>query len=88
MSRDFPTACPTEIRSLDDAKTFFRFLYLVEKLAFHPDERFANYVDENGKRLYAAAKARELDRLMAQTFEVCDDPYAVAVEIAEFHDVY
>ncbi len=62
-----------EINTIDDVKMFAHQL-LDEKLNFHPDESFENYIDSKTHLpCYSAEEAQFRNHLMSRCFEVCDD---------------
>lgn len=72
---------PSSIRTVADARRFFRHLLEVERLSFHPDDRFSTYVEMGtGRRSYTPAQAAARDRLMRQVFAVVPDPYDLALK--------
>lgn len=74
----------TEIETIEDAKTFFRHLYQVEEVLFHPEDPFNGYIDlKTGKRCYTNVEAKQRDRLMKQCYDVCGDACEVSLEIMQ-----
>jgi hypothetical protein len=78
---------PDKITTLEDIRLFFVYLYFVDKVGFHPDEDFLEYVDgETGEPSYTKAAARKRNALMEQAFEVAAaadaDIYGIAMEVA------
>ena len=60
------------IKTIDDVKTFFKQL-LEESLNFHPDEDFTNYINcETREDTYSAEDADLRNRLMEESFVVCE----------------
>lgn len=63
----------TEIKTLNDVKAFAKHLVHVEKLSFHPDEDFNDYIKLNtNEPFYTSEEASKRNRLMNDCFEVCD----------------
>jgi hypothetical protein len=61
---------PDEIRTPQDIAQFFAYLYLVDRMSFHPDTRFGGYVDEKDQPAYTPKDARTRDRLMAKARDI------------------
>jgi hypothetical protein len=73
--------CPSSITCEQDARDFFRYLYKVENLSFHPDDSFEGYVRfGTGEPCFDAEQCKKYNSLMTQTFEVCC-PYTVGMEV-------
>lgn len=68
---------PEFIRNEKDIRAFFKYLYVVDSLAFHPDEKFETYghYDDQQKwiPLYTRKQAREMNRRMAWAWELVGD---------------
>ena len=56
---------PSSILTVDDVADFARFLVRELHLSFHPDDPFADYLDDK-------VLAGKLDTLMEQCFDVCE----------------
>lgn len=52
-------------------------------LAFHPDTRGADYINDDGKRTLSDGEAEQYDRDIDEAFETHADPYGVALTIME-----
>lgn len=62
-----------EIKTVKDVIEFFHHLAEEERLSFHPDENFEDYVNmKTNKPSYTQEEAHERDALMEQCFVVCD----------------
>ena len=73
--------CPTKIETVDDAKQFFRYLYMRD-VCFHPDDDFNEYVNHrSGVKSFSAGDCERFNGLMASTFDVCD-PYDIGLQVA------
>jgi hypothetical protein len=59
---------PDVIKTPEDIAEFFAHLYLVDRVQFHPDDRFVNYVDEKGRPAFTPDEILVRDRLMAEAF--------------------
>jgi hypothetical protein len=71
-----------EIKTIDDVKAFFRQL-LDEDLNFHPDTPFEDYIHgETRKPTYSIAEAAIRNKLMEQSFDVCEEVNIDIYEIA------
>jgi len=84
-------ALPENIRTIDDVRRFFEYLYAVDSVSFHPDDRFfrdgkVQYVDRGGNPTYTPAEAKLRDRLMSESWGVLGradvDIYCFAMWIA------
>jgi len=74
-----------KIQSVEGVRIFFALL-LDAGFNFHPDERFADYVDHaTGRDCFTIEEASGLDDLMAQAFAACRaadlDVYAVGLDV-------
>jgi hypothetical protein len=84
-------ACPDAITSTDDVKKFFIYLYRVEKLCFHPDDPFDDYIDFFTKeKTFSDEQCKRYDDLMRQSFDVCnkvdaDFIYEIGMQLCEEH---
>jgi hypothetical protein len=75
----------TNIKTLDDVKIFIKQL-VSEGTNAHPDEDFSNYVNiETGEDSYTPDEALLRNKLMKQSFQVCnrhnEDIYSIMQEI-------
>lgn len=75
----------TRITSVDDIKEFFPHLVNERKVAFHPDDRFGDYVSrENYQNTFSTEECAIYNRLMDESFEVCKknriDIYAIGLD--------
>lgn len=78
---------PRQIRTPEDVATFFKHITRVERINFHPDERFHTYGSGDPRGAWTVAytvkEADRRDRLMAQSFDVCSanhlDIYCMAM---------
>lgn len=62
-----------EIKTLKDVKTFVKHLVQVEKLSFHPDDDFNDYIQcESKMPFYSEKEANLRNRLMDDCFKVCE----------------
>lgn len=63
----------TKIETIEDVENFTRYLTNVEKLCFHPDDDFANYVEvKTGEPTYSVTEAIERNLFMEAAFSVCE----------------
>jgi hypothetical protein len=77
---------PAQIASTDSAWAFMRAAANYLSMGFHPDTRFAEYVERRDGELihlFDAADAARLDECMARCFDALTDPYAVACELLD-----
>ena len=75
----------TRITSVDDVKEFFHHLVYERKVAFHPDDRFEDYVSrENYQNTFSPDEWAIYNRLMDESFDVCEkngvDIYAIGLD--------
>lgn len=61
------------ITTLKDTRLFLTEVISKLGAAFHPDTEFEYYVDSEGNPIYSTDKAIELNRNLAECFEVCDN---------------
>jgi hypothetical protein len=77
----------TAITSKEDVRAFFEWLEEVAMCAFHPDDTFSNYVDEDGNQSFTNEDCALYDSLMGQCFETfqgeTDDIYSFACETSK-----
>lgn len=76
------------IKSIDDVKNFFQYLYTERKVAFHPDDEFSVYVNNDSKKpTFTPEECEEFDAAMSKCFAICDacdmDIYELATEIRD-----
>ena len=75
-----------QIKNLSDVETYFKQLILEEKLNFHPEEDFRNYVLlDTGLSSYNEEEAELRNHLLDECFDVCEryqaDIYQIGIEI-------
>ena len=77
----------SRIATLDDVKEFFGHLVNERRVAFHPDERFEDYVSREGQETFTEEECAIYNRLMEESFEVCEksnaDIYDVGTEVMQ-----
>ena len=69
-----------QIRSLDDAKRFFRDLQ-ARGLLFHPEDNPHTVVNARGDRVFTVSEAERLLDRMSEVYMFMADPCAYVVEI-------
>ena len=69
-----------KIQTVNDVKVFATHLVQVEKLSFHPDDDFKDYISCDKKPIYSEQEAELRNKLMNDCFKVCNDN---SVEIYE-----
>ena len=82
---------PSKIKNPNDVKDFFKYLVNVEKVNFHPDDDFDDYIDfKTKKKLFSKKEAQNLDQYMEDSFLVMDLPknkdkeiYTIGLEVME-----
>ena len=82
---------PSKIKNPNDVKEFFKYLVNVEKVNFHPDDDFDDYIDfKTKKKLFSKKEAQNLDQYMEDSFLVMDLPknkdkeiYTIGLEVME-----
>lgn len=83
-----------EIKTLNDVKAFATHLLEVEKLSFHPDDDFKDYMTSEGKPFYSENDANLRNKLMDDCFDVCQkagsDVYSIVYPIVhqQFKIIY
>lgn len=61
------------IKTLEDVQDFAKYLYNERGVAFHPDDDFADYAnDETGEQTFTDEEIPIFDRLMDECFVVCE----------------
>ena len=77
----------TRITSVDDVKDFFHHLVNERKVNFHPDDRFADYVSEDGVPSFSQEECAIYNHLMDESFDVCEnrgaDIYVIGLELMQ-----
>lgn len=63
----------TEIKNINDVKVFAKHLAEVEKLSFHPDDDFNNYITSEKQHFYSKSEAELRNKLMNDCFKVCNE---------------
>ena len=62
-----------KIRNENDVRMFFAYLIQQEKLNFHPDTNFSEYVNfETGEASFNVEEISHYNRLMNDSFLVCN----------------
>lgn len=75
----------SKIATVSDVKDFFLHLVCERSLYFCPDDRFEGYISSHdGKRLFTQEECAIYNRLMDESFDVCEkngaDIYAIGLE--------
>ena len=74
----------SKIETINDVRKFFGHLVNERRLTFHPDDNFEDYVSEDGANTFSEEECTIYNRLMDESFEVCDknsaDIYAIGLE--------
>ena len=75
------------IETIVDVQNLAKYLYNDRKVAFHPDDNFADYVsDETGKQTFSDEEIPIFIRLMDECFLVCERENRDIYEVmSEFH---
>jgi hypothetical protein len=75
------------INTISDVEQFAKHLVQVEKLSFHPDDDFKDYVTNSNQPFYTTQEAELRNKLMNDCFEVCErekvDVYGVLLKAIE-----
>lgn len=75
----------TKIATVDDVKAFFHHLVNERNANIHPDDRFEDYVSEDGGAFFSQEECAVYNRLMDESFDVCEkngaDIYAIGLEL-------
>ena len=75
-----------KIEKVEDVKAFAKHLTVIEKISFHPDDDFSDYVNtETQEPTYSQEEAELRNDLMNQCFKICEqnnvDIYDIMGEI-------
>jgi len=63
----------SRISTIEDVQDFAKYLYNERMLAFHPDDDFADYVnDETGEPSFSEEEIPLFNHLMDECFDVCE----------------
>ncbi len=77
----------TRITSVNDVKDFFHHLVNERKVNFHPDDRFEDYVPEDGVPSFSQEECAIYNHLMDESFDVCEkngaDIYAIGLGLMQ-----
>ena len=60
------------INTISDVEQFAKHLVQVEKLSFHPDDDFKDYVTNSNQPFYTTQEAELRNKLIDDCFEVCE----------------
>jgi hypothetical protein len=75
------------INTISDVEQFAKHLVQVEKLSFHPDDDFKDYLTNSNQPFYTTQEAELRNKLMNDCFEVCErekvDVYGVVLKADE-----
>jgi len=72
----------TIIQTINDVKAFAKHLVQVEKLSFHPDDDFKDYINiETDEPFYTEEEALFRNKLISDCFEVCNKEKVEIYEI-------
>jgi hypothetical protein len=74
---------PARIETLEDAENFVHYLLLEERLNFHPDTPFSDYIcSADGSPTYTPEQCAERERLLDRCFAIAGDGiYAIGLEL-------
>ena len=61
------------IVTIDDVREFFNHLVNERQVVFHPDDPFEDYKFGNGHRVFTQEECVVYNRLMDESFDVCED---------------
>jgi hypothetical protein len=92
MAKKHKVRLPRKIRTKEDIANFFAYLLLVDRLNFHPDTSFLNYVSyDSGTPLFGAREALVREELLKDAFIVADknklDIYGVGLDVLALTDL-
>ena len=76
----------SHINTLKDVRAFFNHLAFERNLSFHPDDDFSTYVHYlSNKPIFKEEEIKMYNRLMGESFEVCDkadhDIYEIGLQV-------
>ncbi|MGM9697900.1 MAG: hypothetical protein ACI3Y0_04585 [Prevotella sp.] len=62
-----------KIETTEDVSAFFNYLLREQKVNFHPDESFENYIDVVTREpSFTTQECKLFNRLMNESFDVCE----------------
>lgn len=78
-----------DIQTMQGVEQFLRYVIEPNGLAlgmgFHPDNDFADYIKENGEKIFSDNEAKTLNEMTSKCFDICEkqnaDIYALALDI-------
>ena len=63
----------SHITTIREVESFFDHLVFERKVNFHPDDAFADYINvETGEPTFSSVEISIYDRLMNESFEICE----------------
>ena len=76
----------SHIRTTADVEQFFRYLIEDEKVNFHPDDNFHDYIDmDTRQKSFSDAECSLYNRLMGECFDACAkegvEIYGIALDV-------
>ena len=75
-----------EINNTKDVKQFLYYLIDPQGLnlgmSFHPDDDFADYIGQNGERIFSETDTTTINQKLKECFEVCSKEKTDIYEIA------
>lgn len=77
------------IQTMQGVEQFLRYVIEPNGLAlgmgFHPDNDFADYIKENGEKVFSSDEAKTLNEMTSKCFDTCEkqnaDIYAFSLNI-------
>ncbi len=78
-----------DIQTMQGVEQFLRYVIEPNGLAlgmgFHPDNDFADYIKENGEKIFSDDEAKTLNEMTSKCFDICKkqnaDIFALALDI-------
>lgn len=84
--KPWPVLPDTTVEALEKwANQFLDWCCSEIGLGFHPDNKFKDYVNADGKRTFTLFESAKLERALAVVFSVFDDVYAECLKRPPFN---
>jgi hypothetical protein len=75
---------PKKVRTEQDVRDFFKYLILVDRSSFHPDDSFKDYIRRDWSPAFTPKEAAIRDSLMEQSWDVVGERvYDLAISLTE-----
>jgi len=75
---------PRKIKTEKDVRDFFKYLLIVDRTSFHPDDNFKEYVRRDNSPAFTATQAAARNRLMDEAWQVVGQRvYDIGIELMD-----